>query len=121
MERLFFRAACVLVLCLGVQGSANARVQAGVEVQSGPAANRPTATAVSTVVGAPLPAKYVIGIGDVLAVALWREQAVSGDGVGRPDGKISLPLLNDVQASGSTPEELARALARAAVQLVPRP
>ncbi len=97
MERLFFRATCVLVLCLGVQGSANAQVQAGVQVQSGPAANRPTATAVSTVVGAPLPAKYVIGIGDVLAVAFWREQALSGD------------------------EELASALARAAVKFVDEP
>src|SRR5258706_2509611 len=107
MERLFFRATCVLVLCLGVQGSANAQVQAGVQVQSGPAANRPTATAVSTVVGAPLPAKYVIGIGDVLAVAVLRGQAVSGGVVVRPDGQISLPLLNHVQASGSTPAVIA--------------
>jgi polysaccharide export outer membrane protein len=121
MERLFFRAICVAVLCLGVQGSANAQVQAGVQTQSGPAANRPAATAVSTVVGVPLPAKYVIGIGDVLAIAFWREQALSGDVVVRPDGKISLPLLNDVQASGSTPEELARTLARTAVKFVDEP
>jgi len=117
MERLFFRAICVVVLCLAVQGSANAQVQ----TQSGPAANRPAATAVSTVVGVPLPAKYVIGIGDVLGIAFWREQALSGDVVVRPDGKISLPLLNDVQASGSTPEELARTLARTAVKFVDEP
>ena len=39
----------------------------------------------------------------------------------RPDGKISLPLLNDVQAVGYTPEELARALAGAAVKFVDDP
>src|SRR5258705_13426475 len=116
MERLFFRATCVLVLCLGVQGSANAQVQAGVQVQSGPAANRPTATAVSTVVGAPLPAKYVIGIGDVLAVPVWRENALSGDGGVRPDGKICVPPLKGGQASGSTPHERRSGRAPEAVQ-----
>ena len=121
MERLIFRAMCVVVLCLGVQNSARAQVQASGPSASGPAAARPAAAAAGTVVGAPLPAKYVIGVGDVLAVAFWREQALSGDVVVRPDGKISLPLLNDVQASGATPEELARTLARAAVKFVDEP
>ena len=121
MERLIFRAMCVVVLCLGVQGRAGAQVQASATPVSGTAANRPAAAAVGTVVGVPLPAKYVIGIGDVLAIAFWREQALSGDVVVRPDGKISLPLLNDVQASGSTPEELAHVLAGAAVKFVDEP
>ena len=121
MERLIFRAMCVVVLCLGVQGRANAQVQASATPVSGTAVNRPVAAAAGTVVGVPLPAKYVIGIGDVLAIAFWREQALSGDVVVRPDGKISLPLLNDVQASGSTPEELAHVLAGAAVKFVDEP
>jgi len=121
MERLIFRAMCVVVLCLGVQGYASAQVQASAPAAAGPADNRPAATAAGTVVGVTLPAKYVIGAGDVLAIAFWREQALSGDVVVRPDGKISLPLLNDVTAAGSTPEELAHALARAAVKFVDEP
>lgn len=49
---------------------------------------------------------YVIGADDVLAVFFWRDQQLSGDVVVRPDGKISLPLLDDVQAAGLTPKQL---------------
>src|SRR5258705_11941539 len=98
MERLFFRATCVLVLCLGVQGSASAQVQAGVQAQSGPAANRPTATAVSTVVGAPLPAKYAIGIGDVMAAAVRAGKAGARGGGVRPDGKTARALSTRARA-----------------------
>jgi polysaccharide export outer membrane protein len=52
------------------------------------------------------PPDYVIGPDDVLSVVFWREKDLSGDVVVRPDGKISLPLLNDVQAAGLTPEQL---------------
>lgn len=50
---------------------------------------------------------YVIGVEDVLSVSVWKEPEVSGSMPVRPDGKISLPLLNDVQASGLTPIQLA--------------
>ncbi|MGD0824329.1 MAG: polysaccharide biosynthesis/export family protein [Terriglobales bacterium] len=49
---------------------------------------------------------YVIGPDDVLHVAVWKEADLSATLPVRPDGKISLPLLNDVQASGLTPEQL---------------
>ena len=49
---------------------------------------------------------YVIGPEDVLNVNVWKEAEVSGSVPVRPDGKISLPLLNDVQAAGSTPMQL---------------
>jgi len=52
------------------------------------------------------PAGYVIGAEDVLTILFWRDKDMSGDFVVRPDGKISTPLLNDVQAAGLTPEEL---------------
>lgn len=67
------------------------------------------------------PAKFVIGVGDVLSITFWREQNLSGDVVVRPDGRISLPLLNDIQAAGSTPEQLAASLASAAVKFVDDP
>jgi polysaccharide export outer membrane protein len=50
---------------------------------------------------------YLIGAQDVLDVSVWREAELSRQVPVRPDGKISLPLLNDVQASGLTPTELA--------------
>ena len=52
------------------------------------------------------PAGYVIGAGDVLGIKFWQQTELSGDVVVRPDGKISIPLLNDVQASGQTPQQL---------------
>jgi polysaccharide export outer membrane protein len=42
----------------------------------------------------------------VLSVVFWREKEMSADVTVRPDGKISLPLLNDVVAAGLTPEQL---------------
>jgi polysaccharide export outer membrane protein len=48
----------------------------------------------------------VIGSDDVLSVIFWRDQQMSGEVLVRPDGKISIPLLDDVQAAGLTPKEL---------------
>ena len=45
-------------------------------------------------------------LADILQIVFWREKELSGDVVVRPDGRISLPLLNDVVAAGRTPEEL---------------
>jgi polysaccharide export outer membrane protein len=52
--------------------------------------------------------EYVIGAGDSLSVFVWRNSDLSEGGVGvRPDGKISLPLINEMVASGKTPPQLA--------------
>jgi polysaccharide biosynthesis/export protein len=50
---------------------------------------------------------YVIGPEDVLHIAVWREADLTATLPVRPDGKISLPLLDDVQAAGLTPRQLA--------------
>jgi polysaccharide export outer membrane protein len=52
------------------------------------------------------PGRYVIGPEDVLDVAVWNNTEMTRTVPVRPDGKISLPLLNDVQAAGLTPTEL---------------
>lgn len=101
----------VAVLCMA---SVPAAAQ---EAPSGLADTPPAGTSIAS----SLPPKFVIGVGDVLGITFWREQALSGDVVVRPDGKISLPLLNDVQASGFTPEQLSHALAVAAVKFVDEP
>ena len=51
-------------------------------------------------------AHYRIGADDVLTVNVWHEPEVSRNVPVRPDGKISLPLVGDVQAAGLTPTEL---------------
>jgi polysaccharide biosynthesis/export protein len=51
--------------------------------------------------------EYVIGPEDALHIAVWREADLTASLPVRPDGKISLPLLDDVQASGLTPKQLA--------------
>ena len=53
---------------------------------------------------------YVIGPEDLLTIDVWKEKELSGPVPVRPDGKISLPLLNDVQAAGLTPMELMSSL-----------
>jgi polysaccharide export outer membrane protein len=49
---------------------------------------------------------YRIGPEDVLQIAVWRNEALSRSVKVRPDGMISLPLVNDVRAAGLTPMEL---------------
>jgi polysaccharide export outer membrane protein len=50
---------------------------------------------------------YIIGAQDVVDISVWKEPDLSRSVPVRPDGKISLPLLNDVQAAGLTPTQLA--------------
>src|SRR6185295_11169335 len=64
----------------------------------------PAATASLAVV--PTPPDYVIGADDLLSVVFWRDKDMSSEVAVRPDGKISLPLLNDIQAAGLTPSQL---------------
>jgi polysaccharide export outer membrane protein len=54
--------------------------------------------------------EYVIGPDDTLHIAVWKEADLSATLPVRPDGKISLPLLNDVQAAGLTPQQLAESV-----------
>ena len=56
--------------------------------------------------GVNMPPEYTIGADDVLSVVFWRDKELTSDVTVRPDGKISLPLLNDVHASGLTPAQL---------------
>ncbi|MGD0568915.1 MAG: polysaccharide biosynthesis/export family protein [Candidatus Sulfotelmatobacter sp.] len=53
-----------------------------------------------------VPSDYVIGADDTLHITVWKEPDMSVTLPVRPDGKISIPLLNDVQAAGMTPMQL---------------
>ncbi len=56
-------------------------------------------------------AEYLIGSGDVLQIVVWKHADLSGTIPVRPDGKISVPLLDDVQASGRTAAGLKNVIA----------
>jgi polysaccharide export outer membrane protein len=68
-----------------------------------------------------LPPGYVIGPGDVLAVVFWRDNDMSAEVIVRPDGMVSLPLLNDVKAAGFTPDQLRENLIEASSKYVEDP
>jgi polysaccharide export outer membrane protein len=71
-----------------------------------PPATAPAAPAQATPPQVELPAGYTIGPDDVLNVMFWRDKEMSSDVVVRPDGRITLPLVNDIVAVGLTPEQL---------------
>jgi polysaccharide export outer membrane protein len=64
---------------------------------------------------------YKIGPEDVLDIAVWNNTAISRAVPVRPDGKISLPLLNDVQVAGLTPMQLRDVLTKKLAEYVPAP
>jgi polysaccharide export outer membrane protein len=61
--------------------------------------------------GRPHDSGYVIGSPDVLAITVWKEPDVSRSIPVRPDGKISLPLVGELQAAGRTPLQLEQDIA----------
>ena len=65
--------------------------------------------------------EYVIGIPDVLRIIVWRNDDLSVQVPVRRDGKISVPLVDDVQAEGLTPHELKEVLTAALAEYVTAP
>ena len=67
------------------------------------------------------PDDYVIGPEDVLGVVFWREADISGDVTVRPDGRITLPVIGELQAAGLRPEELRQRIAAGAAKYLTEP
>ncbi|MCC7181487.1 MAG: polysaccharide biosynthesis/export family protein [Acidobacteria bacterium] len=67
------------------------------------------------------PEDYVIGPGDVLGVQFWREAEMSGDVTVRPDGRITLPVIGEIQAAGLRPEALKDQILAAASKFMTDP
>jgi polysaccharide export outer membrane protein len=83
-------------------------------------AARPAAPAPAAA-GVRVPEDYVIGPEDVLLISFWRDDSMSGEAVVRPDGKITLKLLNDIDVVGLTPEQLREKLAKDATKFLEEP
>lgn len=81
----------------------------------------PPSTAYSSHTTSPDTYNYLIGPGDQLQIFVWRNPEVSQTVTVRPDGKITTPLVEDLQASGKTPNQLARDLEKALETYIRQP
>jgi polysaccharide export outer membrane protein len=88
----------------GAQARSARRTAQDKREEANGAKGQATATAAQSVGEDPA---YKIGPQDVLKIDVWKEEQLTRTVPVRPDGKITLPLLNDVQAVGLTPMELA--------------
>jgi polysaccharide export outer membrane protein len=75
-----------------------------------PSQNRDVAAKANNPTAVVTDADYKIGPQDVVRIDVWKEPEISRTIPVRPDGKISLPLLNDVQAAGLTATQLGNAI-----------
>jgi len=64
---------------------------------------------------------YVIGPEDVISVRVWREPDNSGSFRVRPDGRVSIPLIGEIQAAGLTPEQLSDNITKGLEKVMVRP
>jgi polysaccharide export outer membrane protein len=109
-------AVLIFAICVAFGGIAQAAQQDkkndGKETEVTTARNitGPAAASQPAAVPATMDPDYVIGAEDMLDINIWKEPDVSRIVPVRPDGRISLPLINDVQAAGLTPQQLAGAV-----------
>jgi polysaccharide export outer membrane protein len=104
-----------VALWIAVAGVCALSVTSAMAQTPGTAPNGPAVS------GAATPAGYVIGPEDVLSVLFWREKDLSADVAVRPDGKISLPLINDLDAAGLTPDQLREKITKEATKYIEDP
>jgi polysaccharide biosynthesis/export protein len=90
-----------------------------------PTSGTPVAPAPASVMTHPVPMSvpgdYTIGPDDILSIVFWRDKEMSADVVVRPDGRVTLPLVNDVVAAGLTPEQLRDRIREEAAKYVEEP
>ena len=67
------------------------------------------------------PNEYRIGPEDVLQISVWKNEAISRTVPVRPDGKVTLPLLNDIEAAGLTPMQFRDLLIQKLAEYMPSP
>ena len=92
-----------IALVLVLSGLATLQAQAPQAVTTPAAA---AAAAAPRATDPVVPPGYLIGTDDVLSIVYWKDKDMSADAQVRPDGKIALPLINEVTAAGLTPEQL---------------
>lgn len=81
----------------------------------------PSASAKQSVTTSPSDYTYLIGPGDSVNIFVWRNPEVSNSVTVRPDGKITSPLVEELDASGKTPEQLARDIEKVLSEYIKEP
>lgn len=109
----------IWVVLIAIPGLTRAGVSA--EGQQVAKVNSPAVASKAPASGEAAAGDYVIGADDVLSVVFWRDPQLSGEVLVRPDGKISLPLLDEVAAAGLTPRQLRDVLVTEARRFVTEP
>jgi polysaccharide export outer membrane protein len=97
----------LILLCLGLVFLPGAHAQSSSANPTVPSDRKPLDNGSTTSAPAGVGDDYKIGPQDVVRIDVWKEPDITRTIPVRPDGKISLPLLNDVQASGLTAMQLA--------------
>src|SRR5437879_5932870 len=92
--------------------------EASLAAQSSSLKNQPENPRAPAPAGVTPPPGYIIGTDDVLDIVFWRDKDMSSEVVVRPDGKISLPLINEIEAAGLTPDRLRASLEEAAARFI---
>jgi polysaccharide export outer membrane protein len=90
-----------VITTVTVPGQAQLAPSSQVASSAAPSPNAPEPTV--SHLGAEVAPNFVIGAGDILQISVWQEPEFGETVEVRPDGKISLPLVSDVQVSGLTP------------------
>jgi polysaccharide biosynthesis/export protein len=98
-------AIAVALLLLGLPSSARAQQKDSAQA-SDPADSAKAPSSPASTHAAAVPSDYRIGVSDVIAVSVWKVADLSRSVPVRPDGKISLPLIGDLEAAGKTTSEL---------------
>jgi len=88
---------------------------------AGAASAQPAAKTAAVPAASPALDPYKIGPEDVLNISVWKNDALSRSVQVRPDGMISMPLLDDVGAAGLTPLQLRDVLAKRLAEFIPNP
>lgn len=114
--------ALIVLSCLAVAQNPKTTPANPVPVAGSPDPVKVPAALPQDTVGLPIdPKSYIIGPEDILRISVWREADLSGVKGVRPDGKITMPLIGDLQASGLTPERLTAQLTQALSEYVRQP
>jgi len=111
----------IFVIVLGLAAGAGAQSQSGAQSSQATSNKQAEAKTAPAPVSATNDAGYLIGPDDTLQISVWKEPELSGSVPVRPDGKISIPLVDDVQAAGLTAVQLSEQIADKLKKFVTNP
>ena len=120
---MHFRNLALLTLLsfLAVQPAVRGQAAQTPRAEHSPAAAPAAPAAAPSTVSVDTPGDYVIGPEDVLGIVFWRDRDLSADVIVRPDGRVSLPLLNDIDVAGLTPDQVREKITEQAKRYVDEP